>query len=752
MFYPELHDLGKMFDKSIFIDDKGMHLNTDVDKAKQHSLANLDWSAFGLDEPVTLTWKATKLHHEKEKEIIKLTTLDPEEKKIILLLIFADRLAAQFGRMHTLERAVQLPNSTYVRKPWEPFSAAKPPASEENLIRSKEGFADIINKIAAGMSWEEFKKEYHSCLATIPEDKTIGNSLHTLLDHMELTGRFYSLLSGVLDVELNGADLVIKYPSADQQADNIGRAQQEFLFHLVRADIKIPHRFARTGDLALFLEVEEALEQIEKGPFSKYVLFGTPETIWFFLPVKASPVDVEKELEEMGEIFRPLTALNCFCMLQVVTGPADGLKPGYLTYKKEIRKRIEKLQKEKEIIDAEIKTEIAKLEQEKEELRSCLRNPKTDREKKAILGEEIKKIDFKIRECPKALEAHQELINKLLIYNDSPGRLLEKYENKISTALSSVYDSSLIGEEGKTIEPPICEVCQLERAFPGVPKDKTEEFLCQKCINTREKKPRLGRLAEWEEKDFRVAWVKIALDYDVYAKIQLENFVNWLIGFYDEGGKKKLHEAEAAAMFNPSAAHAVLTRDYNEFLADLNSVLENEFGRNVFFLGKKEKCELFVFGIERSFDLEKIFKTFIETMERHFNFFSGDRVSGNQPSPVRFSASISNIRYPFYRHWDFLKKPSDDVNIFAPNKGTLSVPGEKLKYLLGMRRSLEQNESKTLMHRLALLEGKLGKLAMEIEILKEKRLHISRFLREVMHKDIAANEILRYFKIVLWDM
>lgn len=54
---------------------------------------------------------------------------------------------------------------------------------------------------------------------------------------------------------------------------------------------------------------------------------------------------------------------------------------------------------------------------------------------------------------------------------------------------------------------------------------------------------------------------------------------------------------------------------------------------------------------------------------------------------------------------------------------------------------------------MALLENKLGKLAMEIEILKNKKLEIARFLQESMiQKNITAFEIMKYYRIVLWDI
>ena len=243
---PELHDIGKLVDKSIMV--------------KGHTFEHVDWAKYGIDVntdlPKNRTWEGATKHHRNDLENLN---------KAIIILWVADSLAATSSRIIPEEKKPGFGSKDYLRVLWHE-------EIKSETIKDQKGLLDLINFIK--MPDDNYFERYEGCLVTVPEEKGAPVNITSLFVHSDLTSKFYHIIQkdGILD-------------NIEEEIKINAEIDRGHLF-LACCKIRISQQFIRAKDLNIFETLNKLNEDLEKSEYSKYLLFSTEDTLWFVYPKK----------------------------------------------------------------------------------------------------------------------------------------------------------------------------------------------------------------------------------------------------------------------------------------------------------------------------------------------------------------------------------------------------------------------------------------------------------------------------------
>jgi hypothetical protein len=144
--------------------------------------------------------------------------------------------------------------------------------------------------------------------------------------------------------------------------------------------------------------------------------------------------------------------------------------------------------------------------------------------------------------------------------------------------------------------------------------------------------------------------------------------------------------------------------------------------------------ELYIFKNPTGKALVKVIELFCALLEE---FFPGCMES----SPVRLSLSISGTKYPFQRHWEWLRSPGWVINIQKPKVFNLGI-GVKKFYQL----KEQAGEASRFLHGLVELYERLRSVELvTVRVLEERKRYPEVFNLHV-RDGCTVEEILNFYK------
>lgn len=339
-----------------------------------------------------------------------------------------------------------------------------------------------------------------------------------------------------------------------------------------------------------------------------------------------------------------------------------------------------------------------------------------------------------------------------------------KLEEKIEITKEDLQSSDKDYVEAKLAM--LCELCQLASATVTLPKknynpqtgeitkSNVSEHLCSSCANLRfeqerEEKPtgvsneekggKIGRnIARWEfeaeekKKDIKLCFIKISLNMKELVLVLKERFQEEFE--IDDIGDEDLGFSIVQEFLS----------DYKQFVDEYREKIfesyEEDKRINIlpnFFCLKMEKEE----GNKRGKKIKDIVDQFITLYQQNFPKFKKEK------SPIEFSLTYSNIKYPFTEHWRYLTyRAKHSLNIFAVRKSLLEIEIDKYHKLSQMR--IDSKRVSSFLHNLAKIEERTGnRLLLEIEVIRRRKDLGDEIFWPFTQRQINVSEILSYYKI-----
>lgn len=437
---PEIHDIGKLIDKSIMV--------------KGHTFEHIDWAKYGIDAntdlPKNRTWEGITKHHRADLE-----NLD----KDIILLGVADSLAATSSRIipEEYKQKAGFGSKDFLKVLWNIEIKSK-------IIKDQKRLEDLITFIKRPDS--DYFGKYGEYLLTVPEDKFSPVNITSLFVHSDLTLRFYRILQ--------------EYRIFDNIEDELNIKDEIYVGHLFLSccRIGISQQFIRAKDLNIFATLNRLNDKLQKAEYSKYLLFSTEDTLWFTYPKKECLDYVLKEYLKNGFILEVESTEFPLMIKRKSGGPEWYFVCDLYPFIEKLKKRVfSELQK----LD-DLKEEYEDLLCKKREIEQKIKESKNDERKERL--NEMNNIRGRITKL-KSEDAHR-----------GEKKTQERYNNIKSKwkRIEDIFSHEVIKQKklSDVIKPPICELCQLaeaKRKDDGEPdpweKDEIKEYLCETCYDNR---------------------------------------------------------------------------------------------------------------------------------------------------------------------------------------------------------------------------------------------------------------------------
>mgnify|MGYP005850747623 CR=1 FL=1 len=244
------------------------------------------------------------------------------------------------------------------------------------------------------------------------------------------------------------------------------------------------------------------------------------------------------------------------------------------------------------------------------------------------------------------------------------------------------------------ISPPICELCQISKAKdqPWVDVESgIKEFLCEKCWKIRETGSSLPKFVEWEasEKNPKIGWLKIWLDYELLLKNLSELYSQYLNEIREPVPKDQI-EIRFSTI-------SEFQWDYDKFLKYFEDTIEKDFSsENV----QKILPDFLAVQIDSFNLLRHVLQIFNELYDAFFPKFK------DISSPLKLSIVGSNIKFPFLEIWRLLQDTKNEINIQLIGKGYIGLKVKDLSAFLKTK-----TDNKALLYKLVKMSEISPKLA-----------------------------------------
>lgn len=305
---------------------------------------------------------------------------------------------------------------------------------------------------------------------------------------------------------------------------------------------------------------------------------------------------------------------------------------------------------------------------------------------------------------------------------------------------TKVVAISLYKREDK-LDPPLCDMCQI-RTGKESRKEQVSEYLCDACSEIRDMGEPLKALKIWSEEDVEVGWMKISLDSEYLLRVLEKLFNN-----YVDREKYIRDKNEAKSNFRPLPLEVEFVNDYREMLNEFERLIYKLPDSNGNFMFTKDSFlypietykEFAVFKVAGEEIVPTVIDTFLSALKNFFPECFND-------SPVKLSISVSNIKYPFQKHWGFLELDEavggeSTINVQSPENFVLRLSPEQYLSLKDQFVTGGKPLSHFL-HRLADIEVKTkSNMAVMLEILKDRKQYL-------LKHGLRVQDILNFFKLI----
>ena len=326
-------------------------------------------------------------------------------------------------------------------------------------------------------------------------------------------------------------------------------------------------------------------------------------------------------------------------------------------------------------------------------------------------------------------------------------QLIKKYGDRETARARRHFELrhlSLWPDLEEVLTPPLCDLCQQRQGAEYV-KDQVHEWLCPVCHKIRAMGEPASAISDWEGAEKPVVWLKISLDQGLLLQCLRRLFENYV----DNGsGMQQVSANDRQALkdgFRPLAAQMEFVNQYQEFLEEFQGLLCGEDGGKSRILEQDTVLypvgayrELMVIRLDRPEALGLVLDAFYSLLEQYFPECMID-------CPIRLSASLSNIKYPYQEHWRFLEMEQSPGVIFdlqQPGVRRVPLTGQQFRAL---RDKLRSPRLAHFLHRLSDIEAEAGELTAMTEAFGER----SRFMQGLMWQyKLSFRQVLDFYRLV----
>lgn len=294
------------------------------------------------------------------------------------------------------------------------------------------------------------------------------------------------------------------------------------------------------------------------------------------------------------------------------------------------------------------------------------------------------------------------------------------------------------------LSPLLCDLCQQRQGAEYI-KDQVREWLCPVCREIRTIGQPASAISDWEAAEKPVVWLKVSLDQGLLLQCLRRLFE----AYVDSGpGMQQVSANDRQSLkegFRPLAAQMEFVKQYQEFLEEFEDLLCRKtvektpiLDRDAVLYPVRPYKELMVIRLDRPEVLGLVLDAFYSLLEQYFPECLID-------CPIRLSASMSNIKYPYQEHWRFFEEEQSPGVIFdlqQPGIRRVQLTAQQFKAL---RDKLRGPRLAHFLHRLSDIEAEAGELTAMTEAFGER----SRFMQGLMwqHK-LNFRQVLDFYRLV----
>lgn len=531
----------------------------------------------------------------------------------------------------------------------------------------------IVEFINRNPSVEEFFEIFGKYLKVRTEDATPGSNITSLWTHSKLTALLSNFLYDYLE-KVN--DKWFEIATKDEIRDYIRRVREDTKIKIVKIKINFSQHSVRIRDLNIFDALEEVKNEILKEYPNNVIFVGFNELL-LILPLNKNLDEIREIASKYGFWFEYVERIQ-------------NLNQPYPDPDRIIR-LINKMQK---IQYKKFKEQIAKIP--------------PDKRRKAEEG--IRKTVFeKGREAKRISE------------------LWSEYHYELNEGLYK--KGSIYANLPDQINPPICEICQLNQATEKWVDEESGivENLCTSCFNIRNRGAKFPKLDEWEREGAnRILWIRIGLNVNELINVLEDLYAEYLRSL-------GVRESEERAEIRFSVL-SEFDWDYKEFLSKFKEKIFGAFGENNF---QQILGDFVAVKIESLKDIFTVLRIFDDIFDEFFPKFK------EVGSPIKLGVVCSDIKYPFLESWQILSDLKYDVHICVIGKGEIRLNMAQLTPFLEIK-----VKNKALLHKLVAVSEISEKLA-EITLYDRADRDYRKYkpLRDAV-REFGYQNILTYAKIM----
>ncbi len=340
---------------------------------------------------------------------------------------------------------------------------------------------------------------------------------------------------------------------------------------------------------------------------------------------------------------------------------------------------------------------------------------------------------------------YKEMEAELNLLTSSMERVYVKFHSLASSRYLKLYEKNLIPNFIETINPPLCDSCQMRHGKERI-KDQVHEYLCDTCYEIRQMGDPAREYAEWEEKGLRAGWMKITLDQEQLLKTLYRLFEEYVDTHVLMRNVSNNYKDELKKSFKPLAVQIDFVKDYKQLLEDFNNQIyelknkdENSlFIKDTFLFPIERYYEFGIFKVYSGENILAVLDLFCKLLEEYFP-------ECLQDCPIKFSISIAPVKYPYQAHWRFLSLPKNSINIQSSGSSKLSIDISQYKLL---REKIRREDTKLnhFLHSLADIEIETkSNMSVMLEIFNNRKKFPA--LLELIQSGLSVHQILSFYKL-----
>ncbi len=345
------------------------------------------------------------------------------------------------------------------------------------------------------------------------------------------------------------------------------------------------------------------------------------------------------------------------------------------------------------------------------------------------------------------------------LFNEFRYTFYPALKDNIAPALQEIGDDNIEAYHAKLCE--LCNMAEATRTFwkSNNEKQKIHECLCNNCFSIRVKQKEdcaqpthsIGyKISRWETEktESKLCFIKINLDLNLLNRL----FKDIL---FDEFPLKKPTDKYNDENIGFSIIHEFLTK-YEEFLLAFKDkiILLEKF--NIDFSDTKttvsnqfQVLDNFIcLRFDDVSEMENILRIFTETYIEFFPQFSGlDDGRNKNNFPITLSATISNIKFPFFEAWRYLNRRKVNlINILVVRN--FEFKADYREYQKLSKLDFKGKRISSFLYRLVEINRRAeSNLLIHTEIFNQRNIQWEIF-NGVKNNDYDINQLMNFYKLI----